>query len=39
MISRRKGRPSGNATPLEERHRIVDLLRNGFATYLLARRT
>ena len=33
MISRRKGRPSGNATPAEERHRIVDLLRNGFADF------
>ena len=33
MISRRKGRPSGNATPVEERRRIVELLRNGFADF------
>ena len=31
MVSRRKGRPSGNATPVEERRRIVSLLRNGFS--------
>ena len=33
MVSRRKGRPSGNATPIEERRRIVELLRNGFADF------
>ena len=33
MVSRRKGRPSGNATPADERNRIVDLLRNGFADF------